>query len=661
MFALRCFLLIIVLHLYVGSTAVNAQTPVESAGTFLKSDTLSKTPDGATFIAPKGWSIETRGNAVILTAEGDSKIALVDLDSNDADAAVNAAWKILRSKATWPLKVATDSPGRDGWDSFRTYRYEVPPNEHRTAIAWTSKRGDAFTVVVIDMDRAVLEKRSGELAKVLDRLQPPGFQRESFAGMTAHPLDAHRIGLMKDFVESGRKQFGIPGVAIGLYQSGDVVFAGGFGVRELGNPAPVDAQTLFMIASNTKSMTTLLLATLVEEGKLTWETPVTNVMSDFKLGDPQTTKQVRIEHLVCACTGLPRQDFEWLFEFDKQTPRSAVGLLESMQPTSEFGEMFQYSNLLASAGGFVAAHAIFPNRELGAAYDDAMSQRVFRPLGMKATTFSFEVALSGNYAAPHSWNIDAKPSPVSMQLNHSVRPVRPAGGAWSNVNDMLKYLRMELNKGVLPNGERLASAVNVVKRRETQVMIGNDTSYGMGLMVERRWGIPVVHHGGSMFGYKSDMIYLPDHDVAAVILTNSDEGTHLLDPFRRRLLEILFDGAPEAEESVASVAKNVRTSVLEERKRLTVPADVVEDSIASRYTNDSLGTIDITVEEKETWFDFGEWKSPVASRRNDDDTVSLVTTLPSFSGLNFLIGKQDNKRTLTLRDSQHEYVFVESN
>ena len=75
-----------------------------------------------------------------------------------------------------------------------------------------------------------------------------------------------------------------------------------------------------MLASNTKSMTTLLLATLVDEGKLTWDTPVIAVMPDFKLGDPETTKQVLIKHLVCACTGLPRQDFEWLFEFTDVVP-----------------------------------------------------------------------------------------------------------------------------------------------------------------------------------------------------------------------------------------------------------------------------------------------------------------------------------------------------
>jgi hypothetical protein len=204
------------------------------------------------------------------------------------------------------LKLATDAPGREGWDSFRNYDYEVSPNEHRAVGAQTRKRGEAFTVILYDMDEAVAEKRGGQIAAVFDHLQPPGFRRESFAGKKTRPLDAERLGELKGFIEKARAELRIPGVAISLYQDGKIVFEGGFGVREQGQSAPVDAETLFMVASNTKSMSTLLLATLVDEGKLTWDTPVVDVMPNFKLGDPETTRHVLIKHLVCACTGLPR-------------------------------------------------------------------------------------------------------------------------------------------------------------------------------------------------------------------------------------------------------------------------------------------------------------------------------------------------------------------
>ena len=626
----------------------------------LAADTPRTTPDGATFVAPGGWWIETRTNAIILTPEGDSRIALVDVHVKDADAAVKSAWAALKPNLKWALKLATDAPGREGWDSFRNYSYEVSPNEHRAVGARAAKRGDAFTVVVWDMDRAVAEKRVGQTAAVFDHLQPPGFKRESFAGRKTRPLDTERIAKIKDFIEKARAALGIPGVAISLYQDGKVVFEGGFGVREQGQPTPVDAETLFMVASNTKSMTTLLLATLVDEGKLTWDTPVIAVMPDFKLGDPETTKQVLIKHLVCACTGLPRQDFEWLFEFQNATPESELALLATFHPTSKFGELFQYSNLLAASGGFVAAHVIFPGRELGAAYDDAMAQRVFRPIGMTSTTFDFQKALAGNHASPHAWDADGVTASAEMAVNYAVVPLRPAGGAWSNARDMMRYLRMELGRGLLPDGKRVASEANVVKRREQQIKIGNDVTYGMGLEVDRQWSIPVVHHGGSLIGYKSDMFYLPEHDVAAVILVNSDEGGHILNPFGRRLLEVPFDGKLEAEENVTVAARNMKSAVIKERSRLAIPADrAAADKLAAHYTNASLGDIAVGRVGAQTRFDFGEWKSAVASRKNDDGTTAFVTIVPGFMGSSFVMGNKDGRRTLNFRDAQHEYLFTE--
>jgi hypothetical protein len=163
-----------------------------------------------------------------------------------------------------------------------------------------------------------------------------------------------------------------------------------------------------------------------------------------------------------------------------------------------------------------------------------------------------------------------------------------------------------------------------------------------------------------MIGYKSDMYYLPEHDVAAVLLTNGDEGGVMLGTFRRRLLEVLFDGKLEAEENVATAAKNMKAGVLEERKRLTIPAEeTAAGRLGMKYSNVSLGEIAVSRQDKDTWFDFGEWKTPVASRKNDDGTTAFVTLVPGFGGLTFVVGEKDAKRTLTFRDAQHEYVFTE--
>jgi CubicO group peptidase (beta-lactamase class C family) len=322
--------------------------------------------------------------------------------------------------------------------------------------------------------------------------------------------------------------------------------------------------------------------------------------------------------------------------------------------------MFQYSNGLAAAGGYVAGHVANPDLELGAAYDKAMAERVFGPLGMSSTTFDFKRALAGNHAAPHSQDIDDRPAAAVMDVNYAIIPVRPAGGAWSSVRDVLRYVSMELARGVLPDGSRYINEEPLLIRRAPQVPIGKDETYGMGLEVDSTWGIPVVHHGGSMIGYKTDMMFLPDHNVGAVILTNSDTGNLMLGPFRRKLLEVLFDGEPQADARVAAAAQSMHAQMAAERPKLTVPAaPEAARALARGYHNAALGDIDVTVEtDADTWFDFGEWKSKVASRKNQDGTTSFVTITPGMDGLEFVVGGSGDARTLMFRDAQHEYLFA---
>ena len=149
---------------------------------------------------------------------------------------------------------------------------------------------------------------------MIGSLRPAGYARESFAGRKAHPLDAARIETLKAFVRSAMDQLGVPGVGLAFIDGGKVVWEGGLGVRELGKPQKVDAHTLFIAASNTKGMTTLLVSRLVDRHRIRWDEPVVQAYPRFKLADPQITRQILIKHLICACTGMPRQDLEWLFE-----------------------------------------------------------------------------------------------------------------------------------------------------------------------------------------------------------------------------------------------------------------------------------------------------------------------------------------------------------
>ena len=648
----------LLLFLATTALAVAASAATQDAPQRLTADTPQTTVAGNTFIAPAGWSVSVRGPATILEPpEGQGAIALVDVTAPDADAAVTAAWKAYKPDASWPLKVTHDRPDRNGWSKQKAYDYQTSPNEKRDVGAIASFADGRWTVVIYDMAQAVGEKRGAQVALIFDRLLPKGYVRETFAGKKAHKLDAAKLAELGRFIETGQKELGVPGVSVSIVQDGKVVFSGGFGVRQLGKPEKVDGDTLMMIASNTKALTTLLLARLVAEGKMTWDTPVTSLLPSFKLGDADTTKKVNVRQLICACTGLPRQDLEWLFEYKNLTPEGALATLGTMQPTSKFGELFQYSNPMAGAAGFTGGHVLYPDMELGAAYDKAMQTQVFDPLGMKATTFDYAKAQAGDHAAPHAPTIDGKPALAVMEANYSIIPLRPAGAAWSNVNDMLRYVSMELANGKLPDGKAYIPKEPLLERRAPQVAIGKDETYGMGLMVDTEYDIPVVHHGGDMIGYHSDMIWLPDSNVGAVILTNADPGWILRSQFRRRLLEVLFDGKPEAAAQVAAAGKSFYSQIAAERKLLTVPADPAESAkLAPLYANAALGEIAVSRANGTTLFDFGEWRSEVASKKNPDGTISFITTAPGISGSEFVVGAGP-KKTLVTRDAQHEYVF----
>ncbi|MFL6439634.1 MAG: serine hydrolase [Terriglobales bacterium] len=659
-------LLLLSLGLQPGAAyALQTSAPAAEARTAperLTSDTPRVTAAGATFTVPAGWVIVTGKSLVILEPpETDTHVAIVDSDAADAHAAVTEAWSAYKPEAKHPLKIVTPRPARNGWEERQVFDYETSPNERAVVQAIASRAGSAWTVVILDGSEPTFEKRGSPIGLIVQSLRPKGYQRESFTGRKAQPLDGAHIAQLKSFVETSMQQLGIPGASLALIDGGKVVYEGGFGVRELGKPERVDENTVFMAASNTKGMTTLLLAELVDEKTLRWDQPVTEVYPSFKLGDADTTRRVLVKNLICACTGLPRQDLEWIFEFKQATPLSSLALLGTMQPTSKYGEVFQYSNLMAAAAGYVGAHLVYPNMELGKAYDEAMQKKIFDPLGMKSTTFDMARALKGNHASPHGDDIDGKPEVANIAFDYAVMPHRPAGGVWTSAHDLIRYVQLELSQGKLPSGKQLVSSENLLVRRAPQVAVGEDQMYGMGLMVDKTYGVRMVHHGGSMAGYKSDIYFLPDSGIGAVLLTNSDTGGSLLRPFLRRLQEVVFDGKPEAAGDVAAAAARHKAVLAKERERLVVPAESSSVSkLAARYTSKELGDIYVLKNQGAITFDFGEWKSAVASRKNDDGTTSFITIDPTNEGFEFVVGERSGKRALIIRDGQHEYVFTEA-
>jgi hypothetical protein len=244
-----------------------------------------------------------------------------------------------------------------------------------------------------------------------------------------------------------------------------------------------------------------------------------------------------------------------------------------------------------------------------------------------------------------------------MAVNYAAIPVRPAGAGWSSVNDMLKYVAMELASGQLPDGERYIGEAALLERQKPKVPVSEDHHYGMGLMVDEYYGTPVAHHGGDLIGYHSDMMWLPEHGVGAVVLTNGDPGWLIRSGFRRKLLEVLFDGKPEADAQLAANAELFKSSMAKEFELLSVPASADRSAaLAGHYRNEVLGDIRVQRVDGVTTFDFGEWRSEVGSRENPDGTTSFMTIVPGLTGLEFVVGEGEEK-TLIMRDAQHEYVF----
>lgn len=636
--------------------------PVAAYAQTVAADTPGKLASGVQYVQPKDWNATRQGPALVFTSpEGDLRIVVADIGAAaDARDAVAKGWAAFRTSGAPTVRTATPTPPADGWEERVSFSYETLPSERAARSATAFRKGTAWTVLIVDGSAGTAAKRSAALQVVQQGLQPVGFQRETFAGKVAHRLTPDRIQLLTDFVEKSRQELEVPGVGFALIDNGKIVWQGGFGVRALDSPEKVDEHTKFMIASNTKGMTTLLLSVLADEGKLRWDEKVVDLYPQFRLGNDEVTRSVLVKHLVCACTGLPRKDYGFILA-DKGAPASATFTqLATTMPTSKFGDLFQYSNQMASAAGYVAGHILYPKMELGAAYDRAMTVKIFKPLGMKDSTFDYAKGMAGNWAAPHGLDVDGRVVKMSNDFNWAPYPYRPAGAAFSTTADMIRYVQLELGKGVL-DGKRLVSEANLVERRKKGVQVGPDSWYGMGLFQRDASGVQIVTHGGTLLGYHSNWYALPESGVGLVILTNADPGAQMFGPVLRRLLEVLYDGQPEAARDITAAAARIKVQARAKRERLTYPGDAaVLGNLAGHYSDPSVGQITISEKDGRKWIKAGFVEGPIATRKNADGTLSIISAGPGSIGVDALVGTKDGKRTLTINDGQQtQYVYVE--
>jgi CubicO group peptidase (beta-lactamase class C family) len=626
----------------------------------LTADTALRSPSGATFTAAAGWFVtEAADHLRLQDPTKEVRLTLVELVAPDGQAAIQAAWKrVSPGFARAVLKTVTP-PARDGWEAVVQNVYQVPEAEQRVVVGLARRKGKTWYVALIDGTQAGFDRRSAQTMLVITSFKVAGLDEESFAGKTAHPLDAARQKALADFVAEAMQKTKVPGVAVAVVQGGKIVYEQGFGVRQLGKPAKVTPATRFMIGSTTKALTSLLIARLVDEGKLTWDTPVTQLYPAFALGDPEATRRITMKHTVCACTGLPRQDMEFIFQYAGITAEQRLAAMRTMKPTTGFGETFQYSNLLVSTGGFVAGRCAFPKARLMAGYDQALRTRILGPLGMKDTTFDPSVARRGDHAVPHGMTMKLDYVPIPFGDEGGVTAVGPAGAAWSTVRDLARYVLLELGKGRAPEGKEIVSEKNLLARREVMARINAKVHYGLGLMVNRAYGTPLVGHGGNTLGFTADLWFLPEHGVGLVILVNGVAANTFRSVVGRRLLELLFDGRDQARSALDFAVAELKTSLERDLPRIDlVPDPAWLKPLLGTYQNADLGQITLRMQGKTAVLDAGEWKATAGRYRDPDGTQKLLITGPPLTGMHLVPETKDGRTTLTLRTPQQVYVFT---
>ena len=474
------------------------------------------------------------------------------------------------------------------------------------------------------------------------------------------PLPAALIADLEKYVENTMQENDVPGVEMVLVHRDQVVYAKGMGVKDLKNKEPITTDTLMGIGSATKTMTAIMIGSLVDDGMINWETPVADVLPSFSLSDPEITPKITFQHLLCMCTGVPRRMEEISFEYSELTPEDIIESLANIPLYGEFERTFNYSSRMLAAGGYIASLTVGGEYgDLGNAYARVMQDRVFDPLEMTSSTFSVQQALaSGNYATPYYSSL-AGFEATPPDLEEVFKPIAGAGALWSNADDMGKYLLMLLNGGIASNGKQVISAENLNHLWEPQVYIDAQNQYGLGWHFENYHGLTVLHHPGGTVGFAAELVVIPELKVGFALMTNRLD---MVAPLGRmatyRLLEMLtgreqtYDG--QIAEAKREIDRQIMTLTLVTKK--AVDPEAIKPYLG-KYINDELGEAALVLHsDNSLWLDVGEYEIPIRPLRLEENQYIVFTSL--FIGKTLVLGKDSTGYpTMTLPGDEATYKF----
>ncbi len=409
-------------------------------------------------------------------------------------------------------------------------------------------------------------------------------------------LDRHVTQVMRAFE--------VPGVALTIVKDGAVVVAKGYGLRKIGDDAPVDAHTRFGIASNTKAFTATALALLVEEGKLEWDAPVIEYLPWFQMWDPWVTREITVRDLLVHRSGLGLGQGDLLgWPPSTRTREEIVRRIRYLKPVTSFRSAYAYDNVLYHVAALVIEEVS------GKTWEEFVSSRILARLGMNETRVSrASTREPGNVATPHA------------RIEGVVHPVQPfdatntnaSGGINSTAADMANWLIVQLDSGRVADGSRLfaprttrelwspVTPMPIVRPpRGLEPLATDYRGYALAFVVQEYRGRKMVTHTGSLPGYVSRVAMIPEQRLGVAVLTNQ-EARAAYEAISYRVLDHYLE-APATDWLAAYVSVLAREDSAraaagggeEATHEVAGPPSLPRDAYAGTYTDTWYG--DVTV------------------------------------------------------------------
>jgi CubicO group peptidase (beta-lactamase class C family) len=395
---------------------------------------------------------------------------------------------------------------------------------------------------------------------------PPSAPVETAAtGAAAVPAELQDLDA---YVERVREQFDVPGIAVAVIKDGHVVLERGYGVRKLGEPAKVDAHTQFAIASNTKAFTAASISILADEGKLKLDDRVIDHLPWFRMSDAYITREMRVRDLLAHRSGLGLGAGDLLFwPTTTYTAREVAQRLRDVPISGGFRERYAYDNILFGVAQQVIEQAS------GMSYREFLRTRIFGPLGMAETRFNADYLKLGDNVATGHAKFDFKDLKPVAPLTWS--NVAGAGGIYSSVHDLSKWMRVQLDGGVISGeGDDAKRLFSARRQKEmwsvlTPIPISEPSvpelaatkpdflGYGEGWVLTDYRGNKLVYHTGGWPGMVSRLTLVPDEKLGVVVLTSAEVGS-AFNAITMRVLDAYL-GAPRTD-WVAAYAASVARS-----------------------------------------------------------------------------------------------------